>query len=147
MRTFNINGTDIELDEDVEYCDFFVEDGQPKFLQMRMHDILGDLESGKMEWEYALPNIKLMSRWVNEAPRKRHYRKLKLEGYSVVSSEYFFENYPQGDEFIDALERTGKVAEQILAAYGEEPVPPIQQDDPDRLATIEEILDGGDCRQ
>jgi len=139
MKTYTINGTDIVL-EDVMYYEFFIGDNdEPQFLTMKWDKILSQLESGKMNWESNKPNIMMLSRWVNEAPRKRRYRDLMREGHPVASTEYFFEA-DGGDEFIDGLERTGKLAAEVLRAYGEEPVGPIVQDDPSRPATIDEVL-------
>jgi len=139
MKTFTINGTVIEYDDSVEYYEFFVQDTKPQLLTMMWEKILGQLESGEMAWDENKQNLKLLSRWVIEAPRKRFYRKMILEGHTVASTEYFFEQ-EGGDEFIDGLERTGKIAAEILRAYGEEPVAPIQQDDPTRPTTIDEVL-------
>lgn len=140
MKTFTINGKTVELDETLEYADFWVEGNKPVGVYLDWGALLEPLESGKIKWDCAtVDHFRMLSRWVREAPRKRHYRKMKLEGFTVLSTEYFFEQ-EGGDKFIDALERSGQMAAKVLACFGLESVGPIKQDNPLRPTTTEEIL-------
>lgn len=140
MRVFTINGKTVELDETLEYADFHVEGNKPVAHYVNWEWLLESLESGKIKWDCAtVDNLRMLSRWVREAPRKRHFRKMRLEGFTVLSTEFFFEQ-EGGDKFIDALERSGQMAAKVLAVYGLEPVGPIKQDNPLRPTTTEEIL-------
>lgn len=62
-------------------------------------------------------DLVLLDRWVGEAPRKRFYRELKLDGVTVVSGEYWFEDRADGAEIIDSLENSGQLARRILEAF------------------------------
>jgi hypothetical protein len=141
MKTYTINGMSIELDETVEYVEFFVSDDGDNLYQVDFQSMLSGLESGK-EWGESLRDqVRLMSRWIHEAPRKRNYRDLIRRGVTVASAECFFE-HDKGIEIIDALERTGHLAAKILFAYGVKPVEPITHNDPITPTSTEEILGG-----
>lgn len=128
---FNLNGQVIEIDENLPYAEFFVNDGKPNFHQFDLIRLLKEMESGDVEFDKAKKELKLLSRWVTEAPRKRTYRNMKLEGMTVVSSEYFFDEEEKGEEMIDMLENSGHAAVKILAAYDEEPMGDITNEGPD----------------
>ena len=139
MRTFTINGRTIELDESLPHSDFWIQEGQPRAADINWESLLECLESGELKWNCeTIDHFRLLSRWVNEAPRKRRFRELKRSGIPVISPEYFFEA-DGGDEFIDALERTGQMAAKVLEAHGVKPVGPIKNEGP-RPVDAKEIL-------
>lgn len=125
MKTFNINSRQVEFDETLEYADFWVEGPKPCLAAVNWNAILVGLQSGEYTWTQLGEHIKQLSRWVHEAPRKRHYRQMKLDGFSVLSGEFFFENWDKGAEFINALENTGKLAARVCEAYSVEPMRPL----------------------
>jgi hypothetical protein len=142
MRAFKLNGKLVTVDDTLKYADFYLEDGQPTMGEVDWLSMLSDLESGKICWdEDVADTIRMISRWIHQAPRKRFYRNLKREGVMVLSTEYFFEE-EGGDKFIDAFENSGHVAAAVLRAYGLEPVGPIKHDDPLTATSEEEVLSG-----
>jgi len=127
MTTFQINGQTIEFDETLSYADFWVDGSSYVFAWIQWDKILTALSEGR-EWDAGIRRfVKLLSRWVHEAPRKRVYRGLKMSGVTVVSSEFFFEQQG-GDEMINSLESTGKFAVRLLEVYDESPMEPIKHE-------------------
>jgi hypothetical protein len=140
MQTYRINGTSIDFDDTLEYSDFFLEAGKPKAVRIDWTFILSGLQDGSIPWDKtAIDEVRLLSRWINEAPRKRFYRDMIRQGVTVASAEYFFEA-DGGDKFIDALENSGKIAIKVLAAYGVEGVKPINHTDPIAPTPTADIL-------
>jgi hypothetical protein len=130
MKTFQINGKPFEYNEELEYLDFYLEDRKPNLMQVNWPVLLERLENGTLLWDEGMQKfVHDMSRWVNEAPRKRFYRKMKREGMVVICTEYFFEQ-DGGDKIIDGLENCGVVAAALCRHYGVEPMAPIKNDDP-----------------
>lgn len=135
-----LNKQTFEFDNTLNYLEFSVDNGQPKLVGIaweRIFDILQQsdqllgtlkaeafLEKMKSTLEF-LEEIKYLSRWVNDAPRKRFYRDMKRTGVQVLSLEYFFEQ-DGGDEIVDGLERTGVLAAKVCVIYGVEPMKPIE---------------------
>ena len=85
-----------------------------------MAAILGDIE-----WWNLVPDEKLrkyfadLERRVVAAPQKRFNRNLRKSGYTVLTTDELFER-DKGDEIIDALENTWKIAQELLAIlYGD----------------------------
>lgn len=116
----NVHGEPVvvSLDPSKTYLDFYLEDGQPKLVQIDFGKFLKSIEDGTVNTsEVTFVNyMRYLERWTHDAPRKRFYRKARKEGLMVVlSGEYFFEE-DGGEEIIDNLENTGKLAEQIIAA-------------------------------
>ena len=132
MKTFVINNRQVEFDETIEYADFWVTGPTftPNLSAVDFDGILVALESGKWKWEEIGSIIRDLTRWVHEAPRKRHYRELLVSGITVCSTEHFFHDWEEGPKFIDALENTGKIAARLCEVFGVEPMRPILQDDP-----------------
>lgn len=130
MRTFQLNGKPFEFNEELEYYDFFLTDRQPNLVVVNWPVLLEKLQSGEILWDEATQKFVFdMSRWVNEAPRKRFYRNMRREGMTVISTEYFFEA-DGGEKIIDALENCGVVASALCRHYDVEPMKPIKHDDP-----------------
>jgi len=121
MREYNINGKKVSVDETKQYRDFYLEDGQPCTFTVEMCDLCEALESGGVKWDACEKHVRMLARWVVEAPRKRELRKMRLEGYTILTGEYLFED-ERGAAFIDALENAGIVAAAICEAYGSKPV-------------------------
>lgn len=135
-----LNNQTFEFDNVAKYLEFSVDNGEPKLVAIaweRIFDILQQsdqlrgtlkpeafLEQMKVTLEF-LEQIKFLSRWVNDAPRKRFYRDMKRSGAQILSFEYFFEQ-DGGDEIIDGLERTGNLAAKVCLIYGVEPMKPIE---------------------
>jgi len=143
MKTYTINGIMvIEFDETLDYYDFYVSGGKSDLVSVDFQFLLSSLESGEVEWEESLRDqVRLMSRWIHEAPRKRGFRDMIRQGITVASAEHFFEQ-DGGEEIIDAFERTGHLAVKILGAYGVKPVGKIKHNDPITPTSTEEILGG-----
>lgn len=143
MKTFKINNTVIEFDETLQYMEFFLQNTVPTLFNFNWKAVLKDLETDEIGWNTeTIQGFKFLSRWIHEAPRKRNYRKLALAGTKILSPEEFFLE-EDGAEIIDALERTGKLAAEVLKAYGLEPVGPITNADPFKPVTIDEVLKDG----
>ena len=131
MKIYQIADKPFEFDDSLEYCDFYlVEDRKPNLVGVNWDAFLFGLVEGSFQWDDAsIQFVKELSRWVHEAPRKRFYRNMILEGMQVICTEYFFEQ-EGGDKVIDGLENTGKVAVALCAHYGVEPMGPVKNDDP-----------------
>jgi len=129
MKTFQIDGKPFEYNEELEYLDFYLTDRQPNLVQVNWPVLLERLQDGSLAWDEATQTfVYEMSRWVNEAPRKRFYRNMILEGMQVICTEYFFEQ-DGGDKIIDGLENCGVVSAALCRHYGIEPMAPIKNDD------------------
>jgi hypothetical protein len=139
-----LNGHTIDFDPKLPYADFYLMDGKPQYAIVHWERILAQLQA-RTPTEDDINYLRMYSRWVNEAPRKRHYRDLIRSGIKVASTECFFEEDDctiglSGALFIDGLENTGKLAVQVLEAFGLKGVPPIKQDDPLRPTSVNEVL-------
>jgi hypothetical protein len=134
MKIFRLNEQDVEIDETLTYAEFFVNDGKPNFFKFDLIKLLTEMEAGNIEFKNAKKELKLLSRWVKEAPRKRFFRKEKQDGMPVLSTEYFFEDIDEGEEMINMLENSGRAAVKILAAYGEGPMGEIENTGPDPVS-------------
>jgi hypothetical protein len=147
MIEFTLNGKKLQFDDSLRYADFWVDGPRnPRAVEIDMKGLLSGLQDGSISWDgdgdtlSMKDQFRLLSRWVNEAPRKRNYRNLYLTGIVNLSTEYFFEDWEDGGNFIDYLENTGHVAVAVLACYGVQPVGPIQNDDPTTPVKTSEIL-------
>lgn len=114
MQEYKIAGKSVQFDESKTYMDFFIQDGRQRLVETNFGKMLELLQSGKMSVDNKFKDyLVLISRWTKEAPRKRLYRKMRSEGFNVVSSEQFFDG-EGGDKVIDGLENTGKLADYLL---------------------------------
>ena len=132
-----INNVEFEFDESLTYLDFYLSNKKPNLVELDIIKLVNHFSNfiTENDKEYLL----YLSRWVIEAPRKRMYRNMKLEGHSIISSEYFFE-IENGDQIIDQLENTGKLAASILKCYGFNSAAPLKNIDP-FTPTTEKILE------
>lgn len=131
MKTYQLLNRSFEYDDSLEYFDFYLIDNRsPNLVEVNWDVLLSRLADGTILWDDATVKfVRLLSRWVHEAPRKRFYRNMILEGMKVICTEYFFEQ-EGGDKVIDNLENTGKVAVALCNHYGVTPMDPIENDDP-----------------
>lgn len=130
MKTYQLLDRSFEYDDSLEYFDFYLTDRKPNLATVNWDVLLSRLADGTILWDDATVQfVRELSRWVHEAPRKRFYRNMILEGMQVVCTEYFFEQ-EGGDKVIDNLENTGKVAVALCVHYGVVPMEPIKNDDP-----------------
>lgn len=130
MKTYQLLDRSFEYDDSLEYFDFYLTDRKPNLVAVNWDVLLSRLADGTILWDDATVQfVRELSRWVHEAPRKRFYRNMILEGMQVVCTEYFFEQ-EGGDKVIDNLENTGKVAVALCVHYGVVPMEPIKNDDP-----------------
>jgi len=82
-----------------------------------MEALLLSIEDGSTTFDNNLKQyMNYLVRWVKDAPRKRGYRQLRIDGMQVLSGEYFFDN-EGGDVIIDELENTGKFAEYFIKTF------------------------------
>lgn len=120
MKTFIIKNTPVEFDQQQLYLDFLVLGGQKQLFQINMAEILEHIESWVLHpdeklWRYFAD----LERWVTDAPRKRLNRNLRKSGFTVLTTDELFDD-DKGEEIIDALEHTGKMAAQLLKIlYGD----------------------------
>lgn len=121
MKFYLINNETVEFDETLTYCDFLLENGVGNVTNINWVKILEYLEQNR--WEEIKQIIWELSRWANEAPRKRMYHEMIKNGMHVVSNEQFF---LENKEIIDYLENTGKLAKQICEIYKLDPMKPIR---------------------
>jgi hypothetical protein len=130
MKTYILNERPFSFDETRAYRDFYVQGTEQCLCEVCWEELLRRLESGDASWDAAVArSVLMLSRWVHEAPRKRFYRKLALEGgVAVVSGEQFFIQTEEGDQIIDGLEASGQVAAALCRHYGLEPLEPIRHD-------------------
>jgi hypothetical protein len=130
MKTYQLLDRSFEYDDSLEYFDFYLTDRKPNLATVNWDVLLSRLADGTILWDDATVQfVRELSRWVHEAPRKRFYRNMILEGMQVICTEYFFEQ-EGGDKVIDNLENTGKLAVALCAHYGVAPMEPIKNDDP-----------------
>lgn len=130
MKTYQLLDRSFEYDDSLEYFDFYLTDRKPNLVAVNWDVLLSRLADGTILWDDATVQfVRELSRWAHEAPRKRFYRNMILEGMQVVCTEYFFEQ-EGGDKVIDNLENTGKVAVALCVHYGVVPMEPIKNDDP-----------------
>lgn len=130
MTTYQLADKPFDFNEELEYFDFFLTNREPNLVQVNWGILLEKLQDGSIPWDDATRQFVYdLSRWVNEAPRKRFYRNMRREGMAVISTEYFFEA-DGGEKVIDALENSGVVAAALCRHYDVEPMQPIKHDDP-----------------
>ena len=130
MKTYQLLDRPFEYDDSLEYFDFYLTDRKPNLVAVNWDVLLSRLADGTILWDDATVQfVRELSRWVHEAPRKRFYRNMILEGMQVICTEYFFEQ-EGGDKVIDNLENTGKLAVALCDHYGVVPMEPIKNDDP-----------------
>lgn len=125
MKIYQLSGKPFEFDESLEYFDFYLENQKPQLMSLNWDAFLSKCEEVPPSVD-VLKLIQDLSRWINEAPRKRFYREMKLSGTVVLSSEYFFEE-DGGNKIIDGLENTGKVAFALCNHYGIAAMSPIKK--------------------
>lgn len=137
-----LNGHKLEFDESLTYADFSVNSGKPEPTQIDMKQVLAHVESGKFTWEMMKNEFRMWSRWVEEAPRKRFFRHRILAGDigALLSTEFFFHDWEKGEEFIDCLENTGKLAARVLECFNTKPAKSITNTNPFHGVSDEEIL-------
>ncbi len=115
IKTFTIQGKQIEFDESLHYMDF--QGGQLSDLDFL--NTLAKFESGEFKVEgETLETLRYLERWISDAPRKRFYRDMRRSGAHVLSNEVFFEDESNSDDIIDNLENTGKFVRYFLEQLG-----------------------------
>lgn len=119
MKVFEIQGVPFEFDEEKKYYDFFLEEGEQRLVQVDFEKILEALSSGLLTLEQTKEEFILVDRWRREATRKRLYRHMVKQGYTVLSDEYWFENFPddEAEEIFVNLENSGHLAYRVLEAF------------------------------
>ena len=119
MKTFTINGVPFEFDDSKQYFDFYIDKGQPLVVGVDFGGLLSFLQQGKGTLDEIKEELVLMDRWIVEAPRKRFYRGLILQGAGVLSGEYFFDHLPdeKAEELFTNLENTGLFARRMLETF------------------------------
>lgn len=91
MKTYQLLDRSFEYDDSLEYFDFYLTDRKPNLVAVNWDVLLSRLADGTILWDDATVQfVRELSRWVHEAPRKRFYRNMILEGMQVVCTEYFF---------------------------------------------------------
>lgn len=114
MKTYKINKKNIIIDDKKTYMDFVVVNDEPKLIVIDFLGILEKIESGDLITNDSFKEfLTLLTRWVNDAPRKRFYRNMIREGCNVLSTDQFFID-DNGEEIINNLENTGKLCEYLL---------------------------------
>lgn len=117
VKTYTIGGKAFEFDETKKYLDFYLTSGVRNLVDVPFAAVLEALESSASMIGRFTDELMMLDRWVHEANRKRFYRKMVLEGFTVVSGEYWFEDRDDGLAIIDALENSGRLARRILEAF------------------------------
>lgn len=116
MTTYQIAGKQVEFDENKQYMDFSRPDG--KVYRIDMQGILHGLESGQLTPDSVKGVMEYLKTWETEAPRKRHFRKMRADGFIVATAEQLFDG-DNGEEILDGLENTGIFADYFLGqVYG-----------------------------
>jgi hypothetical protein len=111
MKGYIINEKAIQIDERQRYCEYTTKGLDiidfPRLLEALENGSISIDKPAKFE-----DFLKPLTRWINEAPRKRFFRKMMNEynGMIIMGSENFFTDDPDGDKIIDDLEATGKLA-------------------------------------
>jgi len=114
MKLYKITTEEVEFDPTKTYLDFYIADGKQKLVEINLEQILSSLQSGKIQVDNKLQQyMTYLQRWTIEAPRKRGYRQLRKDGFTILSGEQFFDG-EGGDEIINNLENTGKFADYFL---------------------------------
>ncbi len=118
MIEFIIANKTIEFDDSKTYFDFFLESGKQKLVKIDFAALLRELAQERMTVDEQLTNyLRYLERWVIDAPRKLGYRKMRKDGFHVLTEEQFFDG-DGGEEIIYNLENTGKLAEEIICRLG-----------------------------
>lgn len=114
MAIYKIDNKNIELDSTKTYLDFYICNNEQKLVSLDLESLLKSIESGKILVDNKLQNyMTYLQRWTTDAPRKKYYRQMRKEGFTILSCEQFFEE-EGGDKIIDNLENTGKFADYFL---------------------------------
>ena len=113
-KIFIIEGKSITLDTSKKYYDFFIDDSGKCLVRINFEGLLSEWEKNGDPDKSFYKQISFLTRWVTEAPRKRGYREMCMEGFHVLSSDEFFD-YEGGDQVIDALENTGQLCLYIIS--------------------------------
>jgi hypothetical protein len=114
MKLYKIGKKEIEFDPAKEYLDFYIEKGKQQLVSINLEALLTSVESGTTPIDDNLQQYMLyLQRWVTDAPRKKQYRQMRKDGFTVISGEQFFDE-EGGDKIINDLENTGKFAEYFL---------------------------------
>lgn len=116
MKTFTINGKNIEFDDSKTYLDFYIENGKQMLVSIDFAGILTEAVSHPIDSDFT-DYMRYLERWVVDAPRKKGYRQMRKDGFVVLSAEQFFDG-DDGIEVIDNLENTGRMAELIIQQLG-----------------------------
>lgn len=112
MKEYNINNKKIELDTEKTYLDFYWEGNQPQLVNINLEKMLEAFQSQQIPLDEETKDyMAYLSRWKEDAPRKRGKRMLRKQGFTVLTTDYLFEE-DGGEEIIDNLENTG-----VFAAY------------------------------
>jgi hypothetical protein len=119
MRTFNIGEKIVEIDDTKEYLDFYREEGEPKLVSLDIVKLLMSLESQEMSTSDIKAELDHLKRRVIEAPRKKWKRDMRKEGFTVITTDELFEA-DGGEEIIQKLENTWKIAQQLLEVLYDE---------------------------
>jgi hypothetical protein len=120
-----INEKMIEVDETKKYCEYTT----VGLYEINFINLLKSLESENIKIDEFPAFLYILTRWINEAPRKRFYRDLQLKNKNVqmLSGENFFLE-EGGDKIIDNLENTGKLAVYLRKElFGLETVPDVKE--------------------
>ena len=112
MIEFTIQGTFVEFNENKEYYDYF---GDRGVVRVRFQELLEKLSSEELSLDGIEDWLLPMTRWLTEAPRKRFYRAMQkdCQKFHILSGEQWFLE-EGGEEIIDKLENTGKLAQMLL---------------------------------
>lgn len=113
MIEFVIAGKVVELDDTKEYLDFYREEGTSKLVSLDLVKLLDALASGEVVLSDIKKDLDYLKRWVIEAPRKKMKRDMRKSGIIVLTTDELFEA-DGGEEIIEKLENTGKIAQQLL---------------------------------
>ncbi len=113
MQKYDISGKLIDFDETKTYLDFFIDENQPQLVSIDFQRMLTALQSRQIIADDEFKDyMDYLKRWTTDAPRKRFYRKLRKDGVTTLSGEYFFDE-DGGEQIIDNLENTGKFADYL----------------------------------
>ena len=120
-REYDINCVKIELDTSKTFLDFYWHDKKGQLSQLNLEKLLDSIQSGDIPIDEHLKKYMIyLKRWKVDAPRKRGLRKMRKEGFNVMTSDALFEE-DGGEEIIDNLENTGIFAAYFLKkVYGED---------------------------
>jgi hypothetical protein len=113
MKEFVIAGEVVKIDETKEYLDFYKEEGVSNLVSLDLVKLLDALASGEVALSDIKDQLDHLQRWVTEAPRKKMKRDMRKIGIVVLTTDELFEA-DGGEEIIEKLENTGKIAQQLL---------------------------------